>query len=93
MNLFGPTRMLSLGRKSMALPYLMTIQDILGYTSLLISMSLSRFLKYSVKDFKMKKAFVFFLSKVTMELSLKMLSLDHSMKKCYFQQLLLIENT
>ena len=62
----------------------MTIQDILGYSSLLKSMSFSRSLKYSMKEFKMKKDFVSLLSKVIMELSLKMLSSGHFVKKIVF---------
>jgi len=71
----------------------MTIQDILGYTSLLTSTSLSKN-KYFVKEFEMKKVFASLISRVTMELSLKILSVDHSLKKkWYFPQLLFTENT
>jgi len=65
---------------------LMTIQDIPRYTSLLISTSLSRYLKYFVKEFKMKKAFASLLSRVTMELSLKMLSSDDYVKRMIFSK-------
>ena len=63
----------------------MTIQDIHGFTSLHINMSLSRSLGYSLRELKMKKkVFVFLLSEVIMELSLRMLSLNHCVKGMIF---------
>ena len=71
----------------------MTILDTHGYPSLHINMSLLRYLKYSIKEFKMKKDFAFLLSEVTMDLSLRMLSLYFFLKEWSFPQLLLTKNS
>jgi len=62
----------------------MTILNIHGYTSLHIRMSFLLSLKYYVKGFKMIKVYVSFLSKVTIRLSLRMLSSNYSMKRMVF---------
>ena len=63
----------------------MIIKDIPEYTSLLLSMSLSRSLKYSINRVQNeKKGFASLVSGVIMELSLKMMSLDHFVKRMVF---------
>ena len=91
MDLFGPTRTLSLGGKKYDF---VIVDDYSRYTWVyffLIIMSLSRSFKYFVKEFKMKKAFVSLL--LAMKLSLKMLRLDHSVKRLVFFRTSLHENT
>jgi len=84
MDLFGPTRTLSMGGKKYGFVIVNDYSRYHGYTSLHINMSLSRSLKYSIKEFQMKKDFTFILLEVTMKLSLRMLSLNHFLKVMVF---------
>ena len=81
MDLFRPTRTLSLGGNKYGFVIVYDYSRCTWYTSLHIKMSLLSSLKYSIKEFKMKNDFVFLLSEVTMGLSLRILSLDQSVKE------------
>ena len=80
MDLFGPTRMLSLGGKK----YGSITGKKYGFTSMHINMSSSRSLRYFIREFKMKEFFVFLLLEAIMELSLRILSLNHYVKRMTF---------
>ena len=90
MDLFGPTRVASLG--GMHYAYIL-VDDYSRYTWVLIRMMHLKHLKTLLKEFKKKKVFAFLPLEVIMELNLKMNSLKpFVMKMAFYIHFLLLEH-